>query len=302
MTGAHPSTGESARTADASFTAVAPSSESAFEDSGAAFAFGPAVSNGLFAIFAPKPAPQEARVVAELVPYGEFQAPKNPPLPTPRPDFGDRRAVAATSPAQSAPAQAQVAANEAQTADAADASSASARPDVQAANSRSLAAYEQYEAGVPSEEASPRMDGFVYTPVSFEVAGAPPAAESAVQPNLRGAAGNGALLEQSGARRWRAAYDNVETNCFPHSLRRALDTIGKHFGGEVLVTSGARDRGRRGSLHRSCKAADVRIAGVSPKAIAEFARTVPGVNGVGTYRWVAVTHVDVRDERFAWRW
>jgi len=85
-------------------------------------------------------------------------------------------------------------------------------------------------------------------------------------------------------------------------LRAALERIGDHFDAEVLVTSGKRDRGRRGSLHRSCRAADIRVAGVSPQAVAQFARKVPGVNGVGSYRWASLTHIDIRDEHFAWRW
>ena len=50
------------------------------------------------------------------------------------------------------------------------------------------------------------------------------------------------------------------------------------------------------------RVADIRIAGVSPADLAAYARTVPGLNGVGSYRRVSVTHIDVRDERFAWRW
>ena len=41
---------------------------------------------------------------------------------------------------------------------------------------------------------------------------------------------------------------------------------------------------------------------MSPADLAAYARTVPGLNGVGSYRRVSVTHIDVRDERFAWRW
>lgn len=92
------------------------------------------------------------------------------------------------------------------------------------------------------------------------------------------------------------------TRCFPQDLRRALDTIAGHFKAEVLVTSGYRNRGRRGSLHRSCKAADIRVAGVSASAVARFARDIPGVNGVGVYRRIGLTHIDVRNERSSWTW
>ncbi len=102
--------------------------------------------------------------------------------------------------------------------------------------------------------------------------------------------------------RWRPAYDNVVTDCFPADLRRALNSISEHFNSEVLVTSGARGNGRRRSMHRSCRAADIRIVGVSPGTVARYASTVPGINGVGTYRRVAVTHVDIRENKMAWRY
>jgi hypothetical protein len=148
----------------------------------------------------------------------------------------------------------------------------------------SLTAYEFKTAGVPLPTGGLRPENATFTPANFEIAGAPAPRPSA------------------GGQRWRAAYDTVETDCFPPELRRALDQIAAHFDSEVLVTSGMRERGRRGSLHRACKAADIRVAGVSPGEVARVARKIPGVNGVGTYRRVAVTHIDVRDERFAWRW
>ena len=102
--------------------------------------------------------------------------------------------------------------------------------------------------------------------------------------------------------RWRAAYSNVTTNCFPEDLKKAMNVIADHFNGDVLVTSGFRNHGRRGSMHRSCRAADIRVLGVAPSRLAAFAKTVSGVNGVGTYRRTSVTHIDVRAEKFAWRY
>ena len=63
-----------------------------------------------------------------------------------------------------------------------------------------------------------------------------------------------------------------------------------------------RKHGRRGSLHRHCMAADIRVAGIAPSALATYAKTVPGINGVGTYRRTDVTHVDIRQEQMAWRY
>lgn len=68
----------------------------------------------------------------------------------------------------------------------------------------------------------------------------------------------------------------------------------------MIVTSGLRTGGRRGSLHRSCKAADIQIAGVSGFAIARYARSLDGVGGVGTYRHTRSIHIDVGERVFSW--
>ena len=210
--------------------------------------------------------------------------PDGAPLPVARPDFGDRP--------RSAPQAAQPAAS---------------------LESRSLAAFERRAAGVPDDDEdepdiAPVPPGALspFGPAPARVASAglpgPFILQGALHTGARiGPSSNGLALVEP-PRRWRAAYDSVNVNCFPAGLRAALDQIATHFGAAVLVTSGARDKGRRGSLHRACKAADIRVAGVSPADVAAYARTVPGLNGVGTYRWVSVTHIDVRDERFAWRW
>jgi uncharacterized protein YcbK (DUF882 family) len=102
--------------------------------------------------------------------------------------------------------------------------------------------------------------------------------------------------------RWRLAYSYVKADCFPEELKRALNQISEHFKSDVLVVSGYRGNGRRGSLHRSCRAADIRVVGVAPTVLAAYARTVPGINGVGTYRRNSLTHIDVRETKFAWRY
>lgn len=229
-------------------------------------------SIGLAAFFAPAPQTQLAQTqlaqsLDQHIP-GDFKAPEKPLLPPARPDFGDR-VMAAATPAPSA--QDHPAAEP----------RADALPNPQTitrAEAASLGAYEFKAAGVPMPEGGLRAANAGFAPSQFELAG----------------------VGQPG--RWRPAYDNVNTDCFPATLRNALDQLATHFKSEVLVTSGKRERGRRGSMHRSCKAADIRVVGVSPGEVARVARTIPGINGVGTYRRVAVTHVDVRAERFAWRW
>ncbi len=99
-----------------------------------------------------------------------------------------------------------------------------------------------------------------------------------------------------------AAYDNTIVSCFPQALREALNTIAEHYRKEVEVTSGLRHNGRRGSYHRKCMAADIRVPGVSPGELASYAKSIDGLNGVGTYRHNNVTHIDVRDYQMSWRY
>ncbi len=99
-----------------------------------------------------------------------------------------------------------------------------------------------------------------------------------------------------------AAYEDTDISCFPQPLRAALNTIASHYGQAVEVTSGMRHRGRAHSMHRYCMAADIRIEGVGPRELADYAKTVDGINGVGTYRYNTVTHIDIRQDRMAWRY
>jgi hypothetical protein len=236
--------------------------------------------------------PAQAQAAIEQMVASTFTPPKKTPLPAARPDFGDRVEVAAAVPT-ALPANVAAYASSPQ---------AVAEP---AAQARSIAAYERVEAGVdidPAEEARVQVAS---VPASSVFPGGPRASD-ATSPLRSGLSSNGIPFndgsKKSSGQRWVAAYPNVETDCFPADLRNALDTIASHFGTTVEVTSGYRNRGRRHSLHRSCMAADIRVAGVSPGTVASYAKTVPGVNGVGTYHWVAVTHVDTRAERFAWRY
>jgi uncharacterized protein YcbK (DUF882 family) len=87
-------------------------------------------------------------------------------------------------------------------------------------------------------------------------------------------------------------------------LRGLLGTIQKRFGKPVQITSGCRSRtgnrragGARGSLHLSCMAADIRVQGVSQRALLAVAKTLPGRGGVGTYCGKSIVHVDVGPRR-----
>ena len=98
-----------------------------------------------------------------------------------------------------------------------------------------------------------------------------------------------------------ASYAYTQVDCFPEQLKTALNEIAVHYKKPVEVASGYRPNGRRGSMHRHCMAADIRIEGVEPMTLATYAKTVAGINGVGSYRRTDLIHVDVRQEQFAWR-
>jgi len=186
----------------------------------------------------------------------------------------------------------------------------------------SLNAYERQEAGEPEDPPDePARPGskpkpgitYNYTPAVIEINGVTaettpgPNAQRPAPPLLRPVAAVTSVFGTiatgaQGGRRWRPAYPHVVTHCFSPTLRRALDIIGDHFNSEVQVTSGLRTNGRRRSMHRACQAADIRVVGVSPGTVARFAASVPGINGIGTYRRVAVTHIDTRINRMAWRY
>jgi len=89
----------------------------------------------------------------------------------------------------------------------------------------------------------------------------------------------------------------VDTACLKTELLDILRQIETHYGQKVVITSGYRSRGREGSLHRTCRAADIIIPGVSSQALAAYARTIPAVGGVGTYCHQSMIHVDIGTPR-----
>lgn len=90
---------------------------------------------------------------------------------------------------------------------------------------------------------------------------------------------------------------HVEISCLKPSLMRLIHAAGTHFKGTPVITSGFRDRGRRGSFHRKCAAADFFITGVSSPALTGFLRKLPGAGGVGTYCHTKSVHIDTGDPR-----
>lgn len=90
---------------------------------------------------------------------------------------------------------------------------------------------------------------------------------------------------------------SVETACLKPDMIELLHKIETKYGQKVVITSAARDRGRRGSMHRMCAAADIIVPGVSAEKLAAYARTIPGIGGVGTYCHSELVHVDTGTPR-----
>ena len=107
-----------------------------------------------------------------------------------------------------------------------------------------------------------------------------------------------AKTEKGAAKIYTVQTPRVRHRCFPGKLRGILSHIARQVGRRPLVTSGHRSAGRRGSLHRKCLAADIRVPGVSVKRIVAAARSAPAIGGIGTY-CNGIVHVDVGAKR---RW
>ena len=89
-------------------------------------------------------------------------------------------------------------------------------------------------------------------------------------------------------------------------LLRVLEKIREHFGAPVRVNSGVRCAthnknvgGASRSQHVYGTAADIKVTGVSPAKVAEYAETLlPNTGGIGQYS--TFTHIDVRKTKSRW--
>jgi uncharacterized protein YcbK (DUF882 family) len=90
---------------------------------------------------------------------------------------------------------------------------------------------------------------------------------------------------------------SVRASCFPDELKGILAHIAKKTGKKPIVTSGHRPRSGK-SQHSHCYAADIRVPGVSEKAIVAAAASAPGIGGIGRY-CNGIVHVDIGPKR---RW
>lgn len=89
-------------------------------------------------------------------------------------------------------------------------------------------------------------------------------------------------------------------------LVNILQKIRDHFGKAVTITSAFRTAshnkkvgGATYSQHLYGKAADIKVSGVAPSVVADFAETLmPSTGGIGRYS--TFTHVDVRKVKSRW--
>jgi uncharacterized protein YcbK (DUF882 family) len=100
----------------------------------------------------------------------------------------------------------------------------------------------------------------------------------------------------------RCRRTETETPMDPQLLM-LLSHVEDHFGGKPLeVVSGYRNQRKKTSNHYKGTATDIRIAGVPPKKIREFAETLDGGGlGIGLYPRSGFVHIDVRPPP-SYRW
>lgn len=103
-----------------------------------------------------------------------------------------------------------------------------------------------------------------------------------------------------------ACSDGSDPIFIADELVEILQKIRNHFGKAVTITSAYRTPtknkacgGTTYSQHLYGMAADIKVNGISPKKVAEYAnKLLPNSGGIGTYR--TFTHVDVRKSKSRW--
>ena len=103
-----------------------------------------------------------------------------------------------------------------------------------------------------------------------------------------------------------ACTDGSDPIFIDTELVSVLQKIREHFGKPVTITSAYRTPTRNKeaggttySQHLYGKAADIKISGVTPKKIADYAETLLPKGGIGIYN--TFTHIDVRSVKSRWQ-
>ena len=104
-----------------------------------------------------------------------------------------------------------------------------------------------------------------------------------------------------------ACTDGSDPIFIDSELVNVLQKIRAHFGKAVTITSAYRTPGRNKAVggetysqHLYGKAADIKVKGVAPKKVADYAETLlKNKGGIGTYS--TFTHVDVRSTKARWK-
>ena len=105
-----------------------------------------------------------------------------------------------------------------------------------------------------------------------------------------------------------ACSDGSDVVFVSQALVEILENIRVHFGAAVTVTSGYRTVSYNATVENSSKtsqhcnglAADIKVAGVSPAAVADYAEQLLGSHG-GVGRYGTFTHIDVRADKSRWK-
>lgn len=103
-----------------------------------------------------------------------------------------------------------------------------------------------------------------------------------------------------------ACTDGTDPVFIDSELVAVLQKIRSHFGRAVTITSAYRTPpknkavgGTAYSQHLYGRAADIKVAGISPRKVAAYAETlIPKSGGIGIYS--TFTHIDVRAVKARW--
>lgn len=103
-----------------------------------------------------------------------------------------------------------------------------------------------------------------------------------------------------------ACKDGSDPIFIDSELVEVVQKIRNHFGKPVTITSAYRTTqhnksvgGTTYSQHLYGKAADIKVSGISPKKVAEYAEKIlQGSGGIGIYD--TFTHIDCRSQKSRW--